>query len=1336
MLAKTSMEFDSYTERKAFDETKEGVKGLVDAKITEVPRIFLVPQGSLRDKKPSVSDLEIPTIDFSNVYVDKASREAVVEKVRYAAEKWGFFQVINHGAPLKILEEIIEGARRFHEEDPEVKKSYFSREFVTKKVVYNTNFDLYGSSASVDWRDTISSFMAPDPPTPEELPVACRDAMFEYSKHVMSLGGLLFELLSEALGLGSDILKSMDCLKHLIIGCHYYPPCPQPDLTLGTSQHSDSSFLTVVLQDNIGGLQILHQDSWIDVAPIPGALVINIGDFLQLITNDKFLSVEHRVLANKRGPRISVASFFSSILLPNSTVYGPMKELVSEENPPKAMDGATLSASSLSIYQCVTLKLSASNYLLWKTQFESFLSSQMFLGYVTGDTARPAPTVSVKTGDVVSEMLSVWCMVFTRLKRLQAYESSTTIVNTHMVFSVDNTSDNVESYGRGSGNSGSYGRNNGYSGRGRNSNRGRGSNYSTRGRGFQQQFSSSSDNSRPTCQICHKYGHSADNYHKRFNVYYQTPDVNSALAALRVSDGPSSGQEWYPDTGNLSLNDVLVCPDIVKSLLSVSKLTSDYPISLEFDCDGVAVKDKLTKKVLTQGSRRDELTPLLSAWQKSSLPTPTKPSEVVTEEQIFSPAPLFNTSASVAASDPSATDEETNTPVSHPSPASLFHHEEFPPLTPSSRSSSGSTSTCSTSTPRSRGKEGIRKPNQQYSRYVLLTITSDHAEPITVTAALKHPGWTAAMTEEMDTFKETGTFSLVPYQSNMNVLGCKWVFRTKLLADGDLDKLKARLCAKGFNQEEGIDYLETYSPVVMTTTVRTVLHTATTQKWTIKQLDVKNAFLHGDLTETVYMHQPAGFVDSEYPDHVWKLHKAVYGLKQAPREWFNKFSNYLLEFGFKCCKKDPSLFSYQKDGNIVLLLLYVDDMLLTGNNKDLIDQLLVVLKKEFRMKDMGPLHYFLGIQATYHPAGLFLSQHRYAEDLLFVAGMADCSLMPTPLPLQLDKVAGQSEPFPEPTYFRSLAGKLQYLTLTRPDIQFAVNYICQKMHSPMMSDFHLLKRILRYLRGTTNLGLNFTASTDFTLSAYCDSDWAEKWGFFQVINHGVPLAVLEEMKNGGLRFHEEDPEVKKLYFSRDFNKNKFVYNSNFDLYSASPSVNWRDAFSCYMAPNPPSPEDLPVTCRDAMIEYSKHVMSLGGLLFELLSEALGISKHSDNSFLTVLLQDNIGGLQILHQDSWVDVSPLPGALVVNIGDFLQLITNDKFVSVEHRALANREETRISIACFFSSSALPNPTVYGPMKELVSEENPPKYRDITLTEYTQGYFAKGLDGTSHLSNFSI
>ncbi|CAN6908923.1 unnamed protein product [Brassica oleracea] len=262
-------DFDSYSERKAFDETKEGVKGLVDAHITEVPRIFRLPRETLSF-----------FLGSRNPYHRLRRRPRVVENIKDAAEKWGFFQVVNHGVPLSVLEEMRDGVRRFFEQDLEVKKSYLSRD-ATKKFVYNSNFHLYSSTASVNWRDSFACYMSPNPPTPEELPVVCRGAMIEHWKHMMSLGALLFELLSEALGLSSDMLKSMDCMKGLFMICHYYPPCPQPDRTIGTNHHSDNSFLTILLQDQVGGLQILHQDCWVDVSPIPGALVINIGDFMQ-----------------------------------------------------------------------------------------------------------------------------------------------------------------------------------------------------------------------------------------------------------------------------------------------------------------------------------------------------------------------------------------------------------------------------------------------------------------------------------------------------------------------------------------------------------------------------------------------------------------------------------------------------------------------------------------------------------------------------------------------------------------------------------------------------------------------------------------------------------------------------------------------------------------------------------------------------------------------------------------------------------------------------------------------------------------------------------------------
>lgn len=170
--------------------------------------------------------------------------------------------------------------------------------------------------------------------------------------------------------------------------------------------------------------------------------------------------------------------------------------------------------------------------------------------------------------------------------------------------------------------------------------------------------------------------------------------------------------------------------------------------------------------------------------------------------------------------------------------------------------------------------------------------------------------------------------------------------------------------------------------MVRTLTIRIVLAVATSLDWNITQLDVKNAFLHGDLHEPVYMVQPPGFEDHTIPHHVCSLKKALYGLKQALRAWFDKFSHFLIEYGFVCSKADPSLFVYHHNGDTLVLLLYVDDILLTGSSPELFKSLIAELSTRFAMKDLGTLHYFLGLQAQSHPNGLFLGQTQYVEDIL------------------------------------------------------------------------------------------------------------------------------------------------------------------------------------------------------------------------------------------------------------------------------------------------------------------------------------------------------------------
>ncbi|KAK9153134.1 hypothetical protein Sjap_000614 [Stephania japonica] len=319
----TAMKYDDRrAELQAFDDTKTGVKGLIDAGITKVPQIFIRPlEQRMGDSDTSEKQLDIPVIDLADV-IDGVKRKVVVDRVRQASETIGFFQVVNHGIPSEVMDEMVEGVRKFHAQEGEERKKYYTRE-KTRRFVYYSNFDLF-QAPFTNWRDTLICMMAPNPPNPEDFPEI--DIQIEYSKHVIKLGSLLFELLSEALGIKPSYLNEIGCCEGLTIIGNYYPPCPEPELTLGTTRHCDNDFLTVLRQDDhISGLQVFHQNHWFDVPPVPGAL---------LLSNDTMKSAEHRVVANKEGPRVTVAGFFSTHLQPSTRVFGPIKELISEQNPP------------------------------------------------------------------------------------------------------------------------------------------------------------------------------------------------------------------------------------------------------------------------------------------------------------------------------------------------------------------------------------------------------------------------------------------------------------------------------------------------------------------------------------------------------------------------------------------------------------------------------------------------------------------------------------------------------------------------------------------------------------------------------------------------------------------------------------------------------------------------------------------------------------------------------------------------------------------------------------------------------------------------------------------
>ncbi|XP_021857849.2 uncharacterized mitochondrial protein AtMg00810-like [Spinacia oleracea] len=311
-----------------------------------------------------------------------------------------------------------------------------------------------------------------------------------------------------------------------------------------------------------------------------------------------------------------------------------------------------------------------------------------------------------------------------------------------------------------------------------------------------------------------------------------------------------------------------------------------------------------------------------------------------------------------------------------------------------------------------------------------------------------------------------------------------------MIKAGDLIRHKSHLVCDGRSQEVGVDCDETFSPVVKTTTIHTVLGLAMAQKWIIHQLDVKNAFLHGDLKETVYMYQPLDFVDRRAPNHVCLLRKALYGLKEAPRAWYQRFANFLLQMGFIIAMSDTSLFTFKHGDDIAYLLLYVDDIILVTSSNNLRGHMITTLQTEFPMSDLGPLNYFLGISVTRTPSFMLLSQQKYAHDILERAGMCNCKLAATPVDTQ-SKLSVESGPkVQDPTKYRNLAGALQYLTFTRPDVAYAIRQVCLFMHDRREPYFDALKRILRYVQGTIDHGLHLYPTTVLQFITYTDADWA------------------------------------------------------------------------------------------------------------------------------------------------------------------------------------------------------------------------------------------------------
>ncbi|GJU68785.1 putative ribonuclease H-like domain-containing protein [Tanacetum coccineum] len=318
-----------------------------------------------------------------------------------------------------------------------------------------------------------------------------------------------------------------------------------------------------------------------------------------------------------------------------------------------------------------------------------------------------------------------------------------------------------------------------------------------------------------------------------------------------------------------------------------------------------------------------------------------------------------------------------------------------------------------------------------------------------------------AMQDELLQFKLQKVWTLVDLPNGKRAIGTKWVYRNKKDERGIVIKNKARLVAQGYTQEEGIDYDEVFAPVARIEAIRLFLAYASFKDFVVYQMDVKSAFLYGKIEEEVYVCQPPGFEDPDFPDRVYKVEKALYGLHQAPRAWYETLSTYLLDNGFQRGKIDKTLFIRRDKGDILLVQVYVDDIIFGSTKKSLCIEFEKMMHKKFQMSYMGKLTFFLGLQVKHKNDGIFISQDKYATEILKKFGFTDVKTASTPMETQKPLLKDEDGEEVDVHLYRSMIGSLMYLTSSRPDIMFVVCACARYQVNPKVSHLHAVKRIFR-----------------------------------------------------------------------------------------------------------------------------------------------------------------------------------------------------------------------------------------------------------------------------------
>ena len=369
----------------------------------------------------------------------------------------------------------------------------------------------------------------------------------------------------------------------------------------------------------------------------------------------------------------------------------------------------------------------------------------------------------------------------------------------------------------------------------------------------------------------------------------------------------------------------------------------------------------------------------------------------------------------------------------------------------------------------------------------------ENGDPLTFKQAMALPDadkWLHATDEEIKSLNENETWDLVDMPTGRKPIGTKWVFKRKYKSDGSLERYKARLVCTGYSQKYGIDYEETFSPVVRPESIRLLVAIAAQLGGSIHQMDVTTAFLNGKLDEEIYVKQPMGYVQNGFEDKVYKLKKSLYGLKQAPLCWNKEIDGVLTKFGFTRNKADHGVYVKGKGKDWISVALYVDDLLIISANDSEVEKVKKCLSSVFKMKDLGLVEYFLGMKFTKTKTGYHINQSKYIKEILEVFGMADCNPAKAPMVGNWDLDNDQSESVDE-TLYRSMIGKLLYAAnYTRPDISYAVSLLSRYLNCPRTIHLKAAKHVLRYLKGNPGLGIEFSHQPKFSLEAYCDADWA------------------------------------------------------------------------------------------------------------------------------------------------------------------------------------------------------------------------------------------------------